>query len=189
MTDGPGLWTERLHLRRWKPPDQAPFAALNADPVVMEHFPSLLTTEESAAFIERAESSFEERGYGWWALESRDGAEFLGFVGLGMVRPGTPCAPAVETGWRLARPAWGHGYATEAARAAVAFGFDELGLDEIVAFTVPGNRRSQAVMARLGMTRDPDDDFDHPSVPVGHPLRRHVLYRLGRSAWEAPNVG
>lgn len=185
MAHGPELWTERLHLRRWADADLAPFADLNADPVVMEHFPSTLTTDQAAAFIEHAERGFEERGFGWWAVETRDDAGFIGFVGLSPVGPEYPFGPAVETGWRLARRAWGHGYATEAATAALGFGFDGLGLDEVVAFTAAGNRRSQAVMARLGMTRDPADDFGHPALAEGDRLHAHVLYRLDRRRWEA----
>jgi len=185
MAPGPELWTERLHLRRWTDADLAPFADLNADPEVMEHFPSTLTTEQAAAFIEHAERGFEERGFGWWAVETRDDAAFIGFVGLSRVGPEYPFGPAVETGWRLARPAWGHGYATEAATAALGFGFAGLGLEEVVAFTAAGNRRSQAVMTRLGMTRDPADDFGHPALAEGHRLHAHVLYRLDRRHWEA----
>jgi ribosomal-protein-alanine N-acetyltransferase len=181
MTEGPERWTDRLHLRRWRRSDVAPFAVLCADPVVMEHFPSTLTTDQSAAFIERCERAFEARGFGWWAVETRAGGEFVGFVGLSAVGPEFPFGPAVETGWRLARSAWGHGYATEAAAAALAFAFGELELDQVVAFTVPANLRSRAVMERLGMVRHPEDDFDHPGLAVGHPLRRHVLYRRRRT--------
>jgi len=189
MAPGPELWTERLHLRRWTDADLVPFAALNADPVAMEYFPSTLTTEQTATFIERAEQGFEARGFGWWAVETRAARSFIGFVGLSRVGPEFPFGPAVETGWRLARPAWGHGYATEAATAALAFGFSDLGLGEVVAFTAAGNRRSRAVMGRLGMTRDPSDDFGHPRLDEGHPLRPHVLYRLDRPTWEAGGGG
>jgi RimJ/RimL family protein N-acetyltransferase len=166
------LRTARLVMRRWREEDREPFAALNADPAVMEHFPGLLTRGESDALVDRIEAAFETDGFGLWALEV--GGEFIGFTGL--ARPGF--RPEVEVGWRLARHAWGHGYASEAARAAVTFGFDEVGLTEIVSFTVPANVRSRAVMERIGMTRDPADDFDHPRVPAGSPLRRHVLYRI-----------
>jgi RimJ/RimL family protein N-acetyltransferase len=179
------LSTERLRLRGWRAQDRKPFAALNADPVVMEHFPSTLSRAESDGLVDRIEAAFEEQGWGWWAVEVPGVADFIGFVGLS--RPGFQAhfTPAVEVGWRLARLHWGRGYATEAARAAVAAGFGELGLDEIVSFTVPANRRSRAVMERLGMTRDPADDFEHPRIPVGHQLRPHVLYRLHRSTWSA----
>jgi RimJ/RimL family protein N-acetyltransferase len=174
------LRTLRLLLRGWRPDDREAFAALNADPVTMEHFESPLTREESDAFVDRIEADLAELGWGLWAVEVEGAADFIGFVGLHPVRFDAHFTPAVEVGWRLDRAHWGHGYATEAARAAVAFGFGELGLHEIVSFTVPANRRSRAVMERLGMRRDPADDFDHPRVAAGHPLRRHVLYRRGR---------
>ena len=145
------LRTPRLLLRRWRDDDREPFADLNADPVVMEHFPSTL-----------------------------DRAPFVGFVGLAPATFEAPFTPAVEVGWRLDRRWWGHGIATEAARAAVADGFERVGLEEIVSFTASGNLRSRQVMERLGMVRDPDGDFEHPNVPVGSPVRSHVLYRLRR---------
>ncbi len=168
------LSTPRLVLRRWRPEDRAPFAALNADPEVMEHFPAPLSRAESDAFVDRIEAGFAEHGFGLWAVEVVATGEFVGFTGLSRPR----FMPGVEVGWRLARPAWGHGYASEAARAAVRHGFEAVGLPEIVSFTVPANVRSHAVMRRIGMTRDPDGDFDHPRVPEGSPLRRHVLYRI-----------
>ncbi len=168
--------TERLLLRRWRDSDREPFAALNADPLVMEHFPAALSREESDALVDRIEAGFERNGFGLWAVEA-SGA-FIGFTGLSV--PGfTACfTPCVEVGWRLARTAWGHGYATEAARAVLDHGFGELRLAEIVSFTAVGNLRSRAVMRRLGMTHDPADDFDHPSLPEASPLKRHVLYRV-----------
>ena len=162
------------------PADREPFAALNADPVVMEHFPGTLSRAESDAFVEMIEAHFATHGFGLWAVELPDRAPFLGFVGLSVPRFDAHFTPAVEVGWRLAREFWGAGYATEAARAAVADGFKTFGLEEIVSFTVPANVRSIAVMERLGMTHDPADDFEHPNLPVGHPLRQHVLYRLRR---------
>jgi RimJ/RimL family protein N-acetyltransferase len=176
------LSTPRLLLRRWRAGDREPFAALNADPEVMEHFPALLSREQSDRLVERIEAEFERRGHGLWALETRASGEFVGFTGLAAVPFEADFTPAVEVGWRLARPAWGHGYATEAGRAALAFGFDRLGLDEIVSFAVPGNARSRAVMERIGMERDPAGDFDHPSLPAGSPLSRHVLYRARAAA-------
>ena len=170
--------TERLLLRRWKDEDRAPFAALNADPAVMEHFPARLTRAESDAFVDRIEQQLEDRGWGLWALEERSSGRFLGFTGLNVPGFQAHFTPAVEIGWRLARDAWGFGYAGEAARAAAAVAFDEVGLDEIVSFTATSNVRSMRVMERIGMTRDPADDFDHPALPEGSPLRRHVLYRL-----------
>jgi RimJ/RimL family protein N-acetyltransferase len=175
------LMTERLLLRQWRPEDLEPFARLGADPEVMRYFPSTQPRERSDALARDLAHAIEERGWGFWAVEVRSGAPFIGFVGLGDPGFDAHFMPAVEIGWRLAREHWGQGYATEAARAAVEFGFGELGLEEIVAMTVPANSRSRAVMERLGMTWDPADDFDHPRVPPG-PLRRHVLYRLAQPA-------
>jgi ribosomal-protein-alanine N-acetyltransferase len=169
--------TERLVMRRWRPSDRAPFARLNADPEVMRYFPAPLTREQSDGFVENIELAFERNGWGLWALEIWDTREFIGFTGLNLPAFDAHFTPAVEVGWRLAREAWGHGYAIEAAHAAVQFAFDALGLAELVSFTTIGNERSRAVMRRLGMRHDPADDFDHPRVPDG-PLRRHVLYRL-----------
>jgi len=169
-----GIITERLLLRPWRDDDRAPFAALNADPVVMEHFPSTLTRAESDVFADSIAAHLAERGWGTYAVELVGGAPFIGYVGL--------AAPewlgAVEVRWRLAREHWGNGYATEAARAALDDGFARLELDEIVAITVAANERSRAVMRRIGMTHDPADDFDHPFLAEGHPLRRHVKYRI-----------
>lgn len=169
--------TERLLLRAWKDSDREPFAALNADPEVMEHFPSRLTREQSDEMVDRLEALFAVQGFGLWAVEVRATGEFIGFTGLNQVPFKEHFTPAVEVGWRLSRPAWGHGYATEAARAALAYGFERVGVDEIVSFTATTNERSQAVMRRLGMTHDPADDFDHPRVDDAR-LRRHVLFRL-----------
>ncbi|MGP4028779.1 GNAT family N-acetyltransferase [Actinomadura sp. 3N407] len=172
------LRTDRLVLRRWKDGDREPFAALNADPEVMEHFPAPLTRRESDALIDRIESCFEEDGFGLWALEIADTGQFIGMTGLAVVRFQAPFVPAVEVGWRLARSAWGHGYAAEAARRALRAGFDGFGLDEVVSFTSTTNLKSQAVMKRIGMTHDPAGDFDHPLVDDGHRLKRHVLWRM-----------
>lgn len=174
------LRTDRLLLRQWQETDLQPFAALNSDPEVMRHFPSLLAREHSDALAREISWTIEEQGWGLWAVEVVDGPPFIGFVGLNEPRFDAHFTPAVEVGWRLAREHWGRGYATEAARAAIGFGFDDLGLDEIVAMVAPANTPSRRVAERLGMTRDPADDFDHPRVPEG-PLRRHVLYRLARS--------
>ncbi len=176
----PELRTERLVLRRWRDSDREPFAALNADPVVMEHFPSTLSRVDSDGLVDRIEAGFEERGWGLWAVEVAGADPFIGFVGLNPATFEAPFTPATEVGWRLAREAWGHGYATEGARAAVTFGFEACGLGEIVSFTAAGNERSRRVMERLGMRRDPSGDFDHPTIELGHRLRRHVLYRLAR---------
>jgi RimJ/RimL family protein N-acetyltransferase len=170
--------SERLLLRRWRSEDREPFAAMNSDPEVMECLPKLLSREESDALADRLERHFDERGYGRWAVEVPGVAPFIGFVGLGYIDFPAHFTPCVEIGWRLARSSWGQGYATEAAHAALRHGFEQAGLEEIVSFTVPHNIRSRAVMERLGMKRSPDDDFDHPVLPEGHPLRRHVLYRI-----------
>ena len=183
MSDAPSLRTPRLLLRPWRDPDREPFAAMNADPEVMEHYPASLTPAESDALVERIRAGFQQHGYGLWAIEVVAGGEFIGYAGLAPASFESHFTPAVEIGWRLARPAWGHGYATEAARAALAFGFDQAGLREIVSFTSADNLRSQAVMRRIGMTHDPADDFDHPRLPNGHRLRRHLLYRLPLGRW------
>jgi RimJ/RimL family protein N-acetyltransferase len=149
---------------------------MNADPSVREYLGDLLTPEQSAASAARFQAQLDERGFGFWAVEVRDTAEFVGFTGLDQVDEGMPFS-GVETGWRLARRAWGHGYATEAALASLAFGFESLALPEILSVTTLTNLRSQAVMRRIGMTRDPDGDFDDPAEPEG-PLRRNVLYRI-----------
>ncbi|MBO0828860.1 MAG: GNAT family N-acetyltransferase [Streptosporangiales bacterium] len=167
-------------MRGWRESDLAPYAALNADPEVARYLAGPLTRERSDAMVERIERGFTEHGFGLWALEVAATGEFVGFTGLSVPAFEAHFTPAVEVGWRLARPAWGNGYATEAARAAVAYGFGEAGLAEIVSFTTTANRASRAVMERLGMTRDPADDFDHPGLTPDHPLRPHVLYRLRR---------
>ena len=178
MSDGPTLRTERLILRRWRTEDLAPFAALNADPVVMEHYERVLTRDESDASVSLLEAEFEDCGFGLWAVEVPGRAPFIGYVGLHRVPFEASFTPAVEVGWRLAQEHWGHGFATEAADAALRYGLHEGGLDEIVSFTTPGNVRSWKVMERLGMVRDRSSDFEHPNVPVGHRLRRHILYRF-----------
>lgn len=170
------LRTDRLLLRRWQDSDREPFAALNADPAVMEYFPAPMTREQSDGFVARTEAGFDERGYGLWALEVVETGEFIGFTGLSVPRFEAQFMPAVEIGWRLARPAWGKGYATEAATRVLRYAFTDANLPEVVSFTAVGNVRSRAVMERIGMTHDPADDFDHPLLPDS-PLRRHVLYR------------
>lgn len=175
------LRTDRLVLRQWREADLEPFARLNADPEAMRYFPSTLTREQSDALANAISSFIESRGWGLWAVQVACGSPFVGFVGLSEPNFDAHFMPAVEVGWRLAPEHWGHGYATEAARAAVDFGFGELGLEEVVAMIAPANTPSRRVSERLGMTRDPADDFDHPNVPDG-PLRRHVLYRLARPA-------
>ena len=173
----------RLLLRQWRDDDRAPFAALNADPLVMEHFPAMLTSDQSDAMVARCVEQIERHGYGLWAVQVRTTGEFIGFVGLAVPTWEAAFTPCTEIGWRLARSAWGHGYATEAATAALTTAFDSVGLEEIVSFTTSGNMRSQQVMQRIGMTSDPSEDFDHPRV-AGGPSRRHVLYRISRFDWE-----
>jgi RimJ/RimL family protein N-acetyltransferase len=175
------MQTERLIMRRWREEDREPFAAMNADPEVMEHFPSTMTRAESDTFVDKIEAHFDRYGYSPWALEVRETGRFIGYTGLIMQTFDAPFLPAAEIGWRLARPAWGHGYAIEAARRVVAFAFEEAGLDAIISMTAVRNVRSRAVMERLGMTRDPAEDFDHPRIPADSPVLRHVLYRLKRS--------
>lgn len=177
---GPQLRTDRLLLRRWTDADREPFAAMSADPEVMRYFVAPQTRAETDAFVDRVEAGFAADGFGLWAVQVCDSAAFIGFTGIWRLPKANPHVGKVEVGWRLARAAWGDGYATEAARAALAYGFDVADLDEIVSMTAVANAPSRAVMERLGMTRDPADDFDHPAVPEGHPLRRHVLYRLRR---------
>lgn len=173
--------TDRLLLRRWRDADREPFAALNADPVVMEHFPGPIPREASDAFIDRMEAFWDERGYGRYAVELPGEAVCIGFVGVQEL----PFMPHDEIGWRLARPFWGRGYATEAARAALSDAFERLDRDEIVSITIPANVRSTAVMERIGMTHHPDRDFEHPMFPAGHRLSRHVLYSIMRREWES----
>jgi RimJ/RimL family protein N-acetyltransferase len=174
------LTTGRLKLRQWRDADLAPFAALNADPEVMRYFPATMTREQSNEFARYVRDTIARQGWGLWAVEVTDGPPFVGFVGLNRVSFEEHFTPAVEVGWRLARPFWGSGYATEAATGAVTFGFDQLDLDEIVSFTSTTNEPSIRVMRRLGMRHDAAGDFDHPSVAEGSPLRRHVLYRLAK---------
>jgi RimJ/RimL family protein N-acetyltransferase len=174
------LRTDRLYLRRWVPADRIRFAALNADPRVMAHFSATLSREESDALAARIETHFEEHGFGLWAVEIPDIVPFVGFVGLSIPRFEAPFAPCVEIGWRFAVEAWGCGYATEGAQAVLEFGWEALGLSEIVSFTVPENVRSRRVMEKIGMVHDRAGDFDHAAMPEGHRLRRHVLYRIGR---------
>lgn len=183
------LHSERLLLRRWREDDVEPFVQMVADPEVMRYFPATQTREEALAMIERVHAHIAEHGFGLWALQRRDSGAFIGFTGLGVVGFAAPfCAPdrpTIEIGWRLARVHWGQGFASEAARASLACAFEDLRLPEVVAFTVPANQPSQRVMQRIGMHRDPADDFQHPNLPGGHPLRAHVLYRLSRERWLA----
>jgi 3-dehydroquinate dehydratase / shikimate dehydrogenase len=174
------LRTGRLLMRPWRLQDRDLFARMNADPRVMEFFPSQMTREDSEASVDRALAHFHEHGYGPWAVEIPGEAEFIGFIGLWRPQFDAHFTPCVEIGWRLAFDYWGRGYATEGALASLKFGFEELGLDEVVSMTTTQNVRSRRVMEKVGMTHDKADDFDHPRVPEGHPLKRHVLYRKRR---------
>lgn len=173
--------TKRLEVRPWREEDLPAFAALNSDPRVMEFLPKLLDRSESDAAAMRIADHFERHGFGLWAVEIRGVADFAGFVGLNIPTFSAHFTPCVEIGWRLAADHWGRGYATEAAQAALDFAFNQLQVDEVVALTVPANFRSRRVMERLAMTRSPADDFEHPNLPEGHPLRPHVLYRIRRA--------
>lgn len=170
--------TPRLRMRRWTDADREPFAAMNADPEVMRYFPSLQERAASDSLIERIEGTFESRGFGFWALETLADGDFIGFTGLGVLPEGVPAAGQVEIGWRLVTSAWHQGFATEAARAAVELAFDELELPELWSMTAVRNLPSRRVMERLGMTLH--DEFDHPRVPEGNPVRPHVMYHLPR---------
>ena len=178
--------TRRLLLRRWSEADREPFAAMNADGAVMEHLQGLMSRAASDAFVDRIEEQWDKAGWGLWAVEVPEVAPFIGYVGL-WPADYVNGSPMVEVGWRLARTHWGHGYASEAARESLRFGFDGLALPEIVSFTVPQNERSWRVMERIGLRRDPSGDFDHPRVdPLVYPqLVRHVFYRLSRAGWKA----
>lgn len=177
------LETERLLLRRWRPSDIAPFSAMGQDAEVMEHFPNLLTREDSEKMIwDRLDAHFDRHGFGFWAVERKVDETFLGFVGLSHVAFASPIEGEVEIGWRLARHAWGQGFAHEAARAAMDCGFSALGLERIVAMTVEGNRRSQSLMRKLGMERSPELDFEHPWIADGHALRPQIVFRKRKAA-------
>jgi RimJ/RimL family protein N-acetyltransferase len=180
MIDCPEIHTTRLILRCWRPDDLPAFAAINADQRVMEFLGEPLTREQSDALAERIVAKIAQQGFGFWAVEIADVAPLIGFVGLDRPTFEAPFTPTVEIGWRLDAAYWGHGYATEAARAVLDFGFDVAGLEEIVAFTTARNERSRRVMERIGMSRDPGDDFNHPSLAANDPLRAHVLYRVRR---------
>jgi RimJ/RimL family protein N-acetyltransferase len=170
--------TERLILRRWREDDLAPYAAMMADPDVTYWLGGGQSFDEARAHIDLLDLGFERLGFGILAIERKDDGAFVGSAGLFPVGENIPFAPAVEVGWRLARSAWGNGYATEAAHALIEDGFTRAGLAEIVSFTAETNVRSQAVMRRLGMRRDPIRDFEHPKLAVDHPLRPHVVYAM-----------
>jgi RimJ/RimL family protein N-acetyltransferase len=174
---------DRVRLRRWRDEDRDAFAAMNSDARVMEFFRDRLSRVDSDAMANRIEQHFCEHGFRLWAIEIPGGASFIGFAGLSWARFNAAFTPCVEAGWRLAFEHWGHGYATEAARLALGYGFATLTLSEIVSFTSATNHRSRAVMERLGMRRDPAEDFDYPGMPQGHPRQRHVLYRLDSDSY------
>lgn len=179
--------TPRLLLRRWRDGDREPFAAMNADPVVMEYFPSVQDRAASDALVDRVEATFEQRGWGLWAVERLDTGAFAGFVGLNPVPDDFPSAPGVEVGWRLAREHWGHGFAPEGGRAALQVAFEGVGLDEVVSFTTVANERSRRVMTKIGLRHDPARDFDHPGTP-GWWGQRHVVYALDATTWRGQHV-
>ncbi len=178
--------TKRLLLRNWEANDREPFARLNSDPRVMEFLPARLSPNESDRMADRIENHFRQHGFGLYALELRQERAFIGFAGLSIPAFDARFTPCVEIGWRLSAEYWGQGLATEAAGAVVRFAFESLALDALVSFTVPANIRSRRVMEKIGMTRNPAEDFDHPQLPAGHPLRPHVLYRLRRAAARMP---
>lgn len=183
MQDGSRIETERLILRLWKESDRNPFSRLNTDPRVMEFLPGCLSREQSDALVDRITAHFRRHGFGLFAAELRRDGAFIGFVGLSVPSFEAPFMPSVEIGWRLAAEYWNRGLATEGAQAVVRYAFETLRLQELVSFTVPANLSSRRLMEKIGMTHDPANDFEHPKLPEGHPLRRHVLYRLKRSAW------
>jgi RimJ/RimL family protein N-acetyltransferase len=182
MPDLIELETPRLLLRRWRQRDRAPFASMNSDPEVMRYFPAPETRARSDTAIDRWNAQLAERGWSNWAVERRDTASFIGFIGLTMPRRVLPFTPCIEVGWRLRRDAWGQGFATEGASACLRLGFERLGLDEIVSFAACVNARSIAVMERIGL-HDTQADFEHPALPQGSPLRLHKLYRVTRAQW------
>ena len=179
----PTIATKRLRLREWRDGDLAPFAALNADPRVMEYFPRTLTREESDALFERLREGARLHGFGPWAVEVPGVAPFVGMIGLMVPKLGAAFEPAIEVLWRLAADHWGQGFAPEGAAAALDWGFEHLCVAEIIAYTAAGNDKSRRVMEKLGMRHAAGEDFEHPRVPEGSKLRRHVLYRLGKDAW------
>jgi RimJ/RimL family protein N-acetyltransferase len=181
------LSTDRLILRRWRDSDREPFARINADPRVMEFMPAILTREQSDHLADRIEDHFVEHGFGLYAAELRDEHSFIGFIGLAIPFFAAAFTPCVEIGWRLSAEHWGKGLATEGVRAVVREAFGNLKIPRLMSFTVPENLSSRRVMEKIGMTHDPADDFDHPSLPDGHPPRRHVLYRLSRTTSASPN--
>ncbi len=177
--------TARLILRTWNETDREPFARMNSDPRVMEFMPRCLNAAESSSWVDWIKDHFARHGFGLYAVELKSDGRFIGFIGVQVPSFEAHFTPCVEIGWRLAADCWGKGLATEGASAVVRHTFDVLGLASLVSFTVPANIRSRRVMEKIGMSRSPADDFDHPKLPEGHPLRRHVLYRLARTSTAA----
>ena len=184
----PIIKTARLTLREWCDADLAPFALMNANPQVMEFFPALLSQKESDELAGRIVSKMREQSWGFWAVSIPSKADFIGFIGLAKTTFEAPFNPAVEIGWRLAPEYWGKGYATEGAKAVLAYAFQTLLLPEVVSFTAEQNGRSRRIMEKIGMHHHPQDDFEHPKLPLGHPLRKHVLYRLTAREWQTQNL-
>lgn len=183
-TPSTAIRTKRLILRQWCDEDLEPFARLNADAKVMEFFPSTLSRKESDDLSKIISNKLKRQSWGLWAVNVPHIANFIGFIGLTEPSFKAHFTPAVEIGWRLAFEHWGKGYATEGAKAVLEYGFQKLMLNQIVSFTATQNTRSQRIMEKIGMHHNPKDDFDHPKLPKGHPLRRHVLYRLSSSDWQ-----
>ncbi|WP_417787213.1 GNAT family N-acetyltransferase [Stutzerimonas xanthomarina] len=177
------LETPRLRLRAWRDSDLDSLAELCADPLVMRYFPKLLSRDDCAAEMARCRLHFARFGFGFWALELKSDERFVGLAGLSWSRLQLPFCPVVEIGWRLGHEFWGQGFAREAAEASLACGFDRLQLPEVVAYTAALNERSRSLMEALGMQHQPTDDFDHPNIEEGHPLRPHVLYRVTEDNW------
>ncbi|CEG60563.1 GNAT family N-acetyltransferase [Legionella micdadei] len=175
--------SHRIRLRTWQPGDKSAFVLMNADKRVMEYFANTLTESETEALIARITSHFERHQFGLWAAELKETGDFIGFIGLSIPTFSSHFTPCVEIGWRLAHAYWGKGLATEGARAVLEYGFNQLNLDEIVSFTTASNQRSRRVMEKIGLTHREEDDFNHPNLPLTHPLSRHVLYRLSKSQW------
>lgn len=183
MTDIIELTTPRLKLRQWRKQDRTVFARMNADTEVMRFYPAVLSTQESNTLADKIENLIADQGWGFWALEEISSNRFIGFTGLHHPDESLPCAPCTEIGWRLAKEYWGHGYATEAAAAAMSVAFEHLDCNEVYSFASLPNLKSQAVMQRLGM-RDTGQNFEHPKIPEGHSLREHVLYCLSKDDWK-----
>jgi len=179
------LETDRLILRQWRDQDIAPFSDLNADPIVMEHFPKVATRAETEAYVAKFRRHFDQNKFGLWATEIKESGQFIGFIGLQIPPFEASFMPAVEIGWRLAKEHWGKGYAPEGACEILRDSFERIGLKEVISMTATTNLKSMRVMEKIGMTRDPAEDFDHPMIAKGDRLQRHVLYRISVEDWAA----